>query len=97
MLCASSSWSHAFLTEKNWQLWPDVAADKRLYAALEAGDYATWRSTTAAQIDESGHHETLNWFCLMGAMEALGRMPTRAEFLESWALVSCVVFAHWAG
>src|ERR1700758_196304 len=31
---ASSSWSHSFLPEKNYQLWPDVAADRRLYAAL---------------------------------------------------------------
>ena len=30
VLCASSSWAHSFLTEKNYQLWPDVDADKRL-------------------------------------------------------------------
>ena len=96
VLCASSSWSHSFLTEKNWQLWPDVAADRRLYDALAAGDYATWRATTPALIEESGHHETLNWFCLMGAMEELGRVPAKADFVETWAFVSCVVFAHWA-
>ncbi len=45
-LMASSSWSHSFLTEKNWQLWPDVPADRRLYDALEAGDYATWHGYT---------------------------------------------------
>ena len=41
-IMASSSWSHSFLTEKHYQLWPDVAADRRLYEALEKGDYATW-------------------------------------------------------
>jgi hypothetical protein len=95
VLCASSSWSHSFLTEKNWQLWPDVAADKRLYEALAAGDYAAWRATTPAMIEESGHQETLNWFCLAGAMESLGRVPAKTEFVETWAFVSCVVFAHW--
>ncbi len=39
-ILASSSWSHSFLTEKNFQLWPDVPADRLLYDALEKGDYA---------------------------------------------------------
>jgi hypothetical protein len=37
----------------------------------------------------------LNWFCLLGAMEALGRKPDKATFLECWAFVSPVVFAHY--
>ena len=72
---ASSSWSHSFLTEKNWQLWPDVPADRALYDALETGDYAKWHAYKTDQIEESGQHEVLNWFCLLGAMEALGRKP----------------------
>jgi hypothetical protein len=47
------------------------------------------------QIEESGQHEVLNWFCLLGAMEALGRKPDKAVFLENWAFVSPVVFAHY--
>jgi hypothetical protein len=94
-IVASSSWSHSFLTEKNYQLWPDVAADRRLYAALEAGDYATWRRCTTDEIEDSGQHEVLNWFCLLGAMEELGRKPDRAEFIETWAFVSPVVFAYY--
>src|ERR1700757_437511 len=39
-IMASSSWSHSFLTEKNYQLWPDVAADRLLYETLKTGDYA---------------------------------------------------------
>jgi hypothetical protein len=94
-LMASSSWSHSFLTEKNWQLWPDVAADRRLYDALERGDYATWHNYKTDQIEESGQHEVLNWFCLLGAMEALGRTPSKATFIETWAFVSPVVFAYY--
>ena len=92
---ASSSWSHSFLTEKNWQLWPDVPADRALYDALETGDYAKWHAYKTDQIEESGQHEVLNWFCLLGAMEALGRKPDKAVFLENWACVSPVVFAHY--
>jgi len=94
-LMASSSWSHSFLTEKNWQLWPDVEADRNLYQALEAGDYAAWHRYTTDQIEESGQHEVLNWFCLLGAMETLGRKPDKAVFVENWAFVSPVVFAHY--
>src|SRR5436305_6328632 len=94
-LMASSSWSHSFLTEKNWQLWPDVAADRKLYDALERGEYAEWHRYTTDQIEESGQHEVLNWFCLLGAMEELGRKPDTATFIESWAFVSPVVFAYY--
>jgi hypothetical protein len=94
-LMASSSWSHSFLTEKNWQLWPDVPADRALYDALETGDYAKWHAYKTDQIEENGQHEMLNWFCLLGAMEALGRKPDKAVFLENWAFVSPVVFAHY--
>jgi hypothetical protein len=92
---ASSSWSHSFLTEKNWQLWPDVAADRRLYDALATGDYAAWHAYTTDQIEESGQHEVLNWFCLLGAMEELGRKPDKSTFIETWAFVSPVVFAYY--
>ena len=92
---ASSSWSHSFLTEKNWQLWPDVAADRRLYDALASGDYETWHRYTTDQIEDGGQHEVLNWFCLLGAMEELGRKPDKATFIETWAFVSPVVFAYY--
>ena len=94
-IMASSSWSHSFLTEKNYQLWPDVMADRRLYDALEKGDYATWHRYTTDEIEDSGQHEVLNWFCLLGAMEELGRKPDRSEFIETWAFVSPVVFAYY--
>jgi len=82
-LVASASWSHAFLTRKNSFLYPDTAADRALFDALKAGNYDTWRSVTLDQIEASGQHEMLNWFCLVGAMAELRRKPNRAEFFES--------------
>ena len=71
-LVASSSWSHAFLTDKTWHITPDTAADLRLYDLFKAGDYERWRATTTAEIVASGQHEMLNWFCLTGAAAELG-------------------------
>jgi hypothetical protein len=92
-LVASSSWSHAFLTDKNHQLYPDVPADRRLYEALRIGDYASWRDTPLAAIEESGQQEMLNWYLLAGAMEALGRKPDECAFVETWAFNSNKCFA----
>jgi hypothetical protein len=92
-LIASSSWSHAFLTDKHYQLYPDVDADRRLYEALRRGDYETWRNTSLADIESSGQQEMLNWFCLAGAMEELGRTPEQCDFVETWALNSNKCFA----
>ena len=47
------------------------------------------RSRTAAST------RCLNWFCLLGAMEELGRKPDRSTFIETWAFVSPVVFAYY--
>lgn len=44
---ASSSWSHAFLNDRGWHLWPGTEADERLYDALVADDYDTLMSVTA--------------------------------------------------
>ena len=72
-----------------------MPADRALFGALETGDYAQWHNYTTGQIEASGQHEVLNWFCLLGAMEALGRKPDKASFLECWAFVSPVVFAYY--
>ena len=85
-IVASSSWSHSFLTEKNHQLWPDVPADRRLYEALEQADYSSWHRYTTDQIEDSGQHEVLNWFCLLGAMEELGRKPDRLDLYRDLGL-----------
>jgi hypothetical protein len=92
-LIASSSWSHAFLTDKHHQLYPDIEADRRLYEALRVGDWETWRERPLAAIEASGQQEMLNWYMLAGAMEALGRKPDECEFLETWSFNSNKCFA----
>ncbi|EID10492.1 2,3-dihydroxyphenylpropionate/2,3-dihydroxicinnamic acid 1,2-dioxygenase [Mycolicibacterium hassiacum DSM 44199] len=71
-LIASSSWSHAFLTDKTWHIVPDTEADLRLYELFKAGDWERWNQTTTADIVDSGQHEMLNWFCLTGAVAEAG-------------------------
>ncbi len=92
-LIASSSWSHAFLTDKHHQLYPDIAADRKLYEALRVGDYDTWRERPLAAIEDSGQQEMLNWYMLAGAMEAFGRKPDQCDFLETWTFNSNKCFA----
>jgi hypothetical protein len=92
-LVASSSWSHAFLTDKNQQLYPDVPADRRLHEALRLGDYETWRAVPLAAIEDSGQQEMLNWYMLAGAMEELGRKPDECELVETWSFNSNKCFA----
>jgi hypothetical protein len=92
-LIASSSWSHAFLTDKHHQLYPDIEADRRLYEALARGDYDSWRDRPLSAIEESGQHEMLNWYMLVGAMEALGRKPDECDFIETWSFNSNKCFA----
>jgi hypothetical protein len=71
-LVASSSWSHAFLYDAGWHLRPDTESDQALWDAMVAGDYDTWNRRTSREIIDSGQHEMLNWFCLLGAMSELG-------------------------
>ena len=84
VLMASSSWSHAFLTEKNHWIYPDLEADRVLLEHLKAGDYEKWRQYSTAQIEESGQQEVLNWFCLVGAMSELDRKVDVLEWAETW-------------
>ena len=71
-LMASSSWSHAFLCDKTYRLRPDTPSDRALFAALRDSRYDVWRETTLEAIEDAGQQEVLNWFALLGAMEALG-------------------------
>jgi hypothetical protein len=92
-LVASSSWSHAFLNDKDWHLRPDMDADRRLYQALVDGDYTTWRSVTSSEIVEAGQHEMLNWFCLLGAVAELGMTLQWSTLIESEIFNSNKAFA----
>lgn len=83
-LMASSSWSHAFLCAKYWQMHPDIENDRRLYDALVKGDYQAWQQTTLAQVVDAGQQEVLNWFCLMGAMYELNAHLSWSDFVETY-------------
>jgi hypothetical protein len=54
-----------------------------------------WQARTSEAEGLYPQHEALNWFCLLGALEALGRKQDKAVFLENWAFVSPVVLAHY--
>ena len=92
-IVASSSWSHAFLTEKTYKLLPDLDADIEMFAALKAGTFDLWRAKTLADIEDSGQQEMLNWFCLAGAMNELKRLPEYAVMIESTVVNSNKVIA----
>ncbi|GAA2901376.1 hypothetical protein GCM10010472_69480 [Pseudonocardia halophobica] len=90
---ASSSWSHAFLNDKDWHLRPDGPADQVFYDALVSGDRRPWQEATGRQIVEAGQHEMLNWFCLLGAVDELGLGPTWSDFVTTDVFNSNKAFA----
>jgi hypothetical protein len=91
-LVASASWSHGFLASCNRYLYPDVAADQRLFQALLDGDYDVWRNYPLDAVERSGQQEMLNWFCLLGAMVELGRDLEWAELVETYIFNSDKAF-----
>ena len=92
-LMASSSWSHAFLTDHTWRLYPDHDRDRMLYEALVSGDYRTWREQSTTDITRAGQQELLNWFCLAGAMERQNTKPTWSSLVDTHVFNSNKVFA----
>jgi Catalytic LigB subunit of aromatic ring-opening dioxygenase len=97
VLVASSSWSHAFLNDKDWHLRPDTAADQRLYDAFARGDYGTWTAVTGQEIVAAGQHEMLNWFCLAGAMHELGMRLSWSDLVVTDVFNSNKCFAIFNG
>ncbi len=84
VLMASSSWSHAFLTERTHFLYPDLEADRELLRLLQAGDYEAWRDVPLERLEASGQGEVLNWFCLAGAAAELGHKMQLVDWVETW-------------
>jgi len=95
-LVASSSWSHAFLCDHTHRLRPDTPADIRLYDALLAGDWYTWRAVGLDDVERAGQQELLNWFALAGAMERVGATLSWSAFVETSVFNSNKVFATFA-
>ena len=96
-LIASSSWSHAFLYDKGWHLRPDTEADQALYDAMLVGDYDAWNARTSRDVVDSGQHEMLNWYCLLGAMSALDMSLTWSDFVTTEIFNSNKAFAVFGG
>jgi len=95
-IVASSSWSHAFLCDKFWRLYPDIPADRALYDAMVTGDHDRWAAITTAAIEDAGQQELLNWFTLMGAARELGLGPPAwSTFVETHCFNSNKSFAYW--
>ena len=75
-IIGSSSWSHAFLTDKNHWIFPDIDTDRARFEELKSGNYLAWRDLKLEQLEESGEQELLNWIPLAGAMHELGQRAT---------------------
>ena len=84
VLMASSSWSHAFLTEKNHLLYPDLESDLVMLEQLRAGEYTEWRDVPLEKMEAAGQQEVLNWVCLAGAMAELGYKANIVDWVETW-------------
>ena len=92
-LVASSSWSHAFLSENNHCLYPNVDADRARFEELRDGRFSGWRNLTTAQVEAAGQHEFLNWICLAGAMNRLDYRAEIVDYVETYILNSDKCFA----
>jgi hypothetical protein len=92
-LVASSSWSHAFLTDKHDRMWPDMESDRARFEEFKAGDWDAWRRLPTPQIEAAGQQEMLNWMCLAGAMEELNRKPEIVDYVETYVFNSEKCFA----
>jgi hypothetical protein len=92
---ASSSWSHAFLTDHTWRLRPDTDADRVLYGHLVNGDYDEWEKLTLDDVEKAGQQELLNWCAIVGAARELGVKPQWTKFVDTWIFNSNKVFAVW--
>lgn len=92
-LIASSSWSHGFLHDAGWRMYPDTDSDRVYYDALVAGDHGPWHEATLESIEQSGQQEMLNWFCLVGAMEESNLQLAWSSYVETFVFNSNKCFA----
>ncbi|MGH2364992.1 MAG: extradiol ring-cleavage dioxygenase [Chloroflexota bacterium] len=88
VLVGTSSWSHAFLTEKNHWVYPDIPSDRQRFEDLQSGNYLGWRDLTLDQLLDAGEHEVLNWMPMVGAMHELEQKPSYCVLMETWIMNS---------
>ena len=55
---------------------------------LTHDDYDAWKRISTDQIEDAGQQELLNWMCLAGAMQELGRKPKILDYVESYVFNS---------
>ena len=94
-LVASSSWSPASLTAKHDRLYPDLVADRKRYEELKSGGFKTWGEISAADVDNAGQNEMLNWICLAGAMAETGQSFEPVDYVESYLFNSSKCFGFF--
>lgn len=90
-----SSWSHAFLVDHPQRLWPDTAADRRLYEAITGRRHEAWLAAPLADIERAGQQELLNWYTGLGAVDELGLRMQWRGFVETHCFNANKVFAVW--
>jgi hypothetical protein len=56
-------------------------------------DYWHWREVSLRDVEDAGQQEVLNWWPLLGAMEAIGAKLEWSEFTETHVFNSNKVFA----
>lgn len=91
VVMASSGWSHAFLTEKHYWLYPDREFDLDRVNELKTGDQAKWAELTNAAVEGAGSQEFKNWICLAGVVPE--RKAEVVEYLDTWIFNSQKCFA----
>lgn len=52
-----------------------------------------WRNFSTAQLENAGQQALLNWVCLAGAMDMLGRKPQFVDMAETYIYAAPQVFA----
>jgi hypothetical protein len=95
-LVASSSWSHAFLHDRAWRLYPDLDSDRAYYDALVDGAHGRWHEAQLEQVEGSGQQEMLNWFCLVGAVDEAALTLRWSTYVETCVFNSNKCFAVFA-
>ena len=83
VLLGSSSWSHAFLVDKHYMLWPDNEADLARFEELRDGKAHLWQDLAMKDIESAGQQELLNWVCLAGALTEVGAKPKIVDFVQT--------------
>ena len=91
VILASSGWSHAFLVEKNFLLWPDLESGRQHVEDMKTGAHRNWGDLTNADIDDAGDAEFKNWIPLAGAMK--DRKAEIVDYLETYIFNSPKCFA----